>query len=422
VVFHGESLGLLLVGKEADGMDVEKIRRDFPILQMNTGGKPIIYMDSASMALKPRQVIEAMDDYYFNYPSSAGRSVHKLSARVEEARINARETMRRFVGAKKAEEIVFTRNTTEGLNLITNSLPLKSGDVVLTTDREHNSNLLPCQMLAERKSVKHAVVKSDKNNLFDMKAFQQALTPEVKLVSFVYTSNLDGYTLPVKEIIKAAHDNNSLVLLDAAQAAPHHEINVRKIGVDFLAFSGHKLLGPTGTGILYVKQEHYDKLQPFMVGGETVEWSTYDDHEFSKPPRKFEAGLQNYAGEIGLAVAAEYLRSIGLNNIENHERKLTKTMHNLLSEIKGASIVGVRDPKLRGGITSFTIDGLKYHDIAMILDLNYNIMVRSGQHCIHSWFEANGIEGCARVSLYLYNTLDEVETFGDALKEIAKLR
>ena len=157
-------MGLLLVGKEADGMDVEKIRRDFPILQMNTGDRPIIYMDSASMALKPRQVIEAMDDYYFNYPSSAGRSVHKLSARVEEARINARETMRQFVGAKKAEEIVFTRNTTEGLNLVTNSLPLKSGDVVLTTDREHNSNLLPCQMLAERKSVKHAVVKSDKNN------------------------------------------------------------------------------------------------------------------------------------------------------------------------------------------------------------------------------------------------------------------
>lgn len=403
-------------------MDVEKIRRDFPIFELEMGKRPVVYMDSANMSLKPRQVVEAMDEYYLKYPSSAGRSVHKLSAKVEEARIHARETMKRFIGAKSVEEIIFTRNTTEGLNLVINSLPLKSGDVVLTTDREHNSNLLPCQMLAERKGVKHDIVRSDSAHCFDLDTFKKALTPRVKLIAFVYTSNLDGYTLPVKDIIDIAHDNGSLVLLDAAQAAPHHEINVRKLDVDFLAFSGHKLLGPTGTGVLYVRQKHYDLLQPFMVGGETVAWSTFHTHQFLKPPAMFEAGLQNYAGEIGLAVAADYLQSVGLANIEDHERALTQHLNEELLSIAGTDIVGVQDPQLRAGITSFTIDGLKYHDIAMILDLNYNIMVRSGQFCVHSWFHANGIPGSVRASLYLYNTHDDITRFISALNEIVKLR
>src|SRR5512136_189822 len=187
-------------------LDVEKIRRDFPIFELKTGERPVVYMDSANMSLKPRQVVEAMDEYYLKYPSSAGRSLHKLSAKVEEARVHARETMKRFIGARSDEEIIFTRNTTEGLNLVINSLSLKSGDAVLTTDREHNSNLLPCQMLAERKGVKHDIVRSDSAQCFDLDAFGKALTPRVKLIAFVYTSNLDGYTLPVKDIIDIAHD------------------------------------------------------------------------------------------------------------------------------------------------------------------------------------------------------------------------
>ncbi len=403
-------------------MDVEKIRKDFPVLEREINGKPIIYFDSACMALKPRQVIEAMNQYYHDFPACAGRSIHKLSSQVEDARQKARETIKKFVGAKYSEEIIFTRNTTEGLNLVINSLTLKSGEIVLTTDREHNSNLLPCHMLAEKKGVIHKVVRSKLDHTFDMDAFKSALTGGVKLVSFVYTSNLDGYTLPVKEIIKTAHDNGSLVLLDGAQAVPHHAVNVNKLGADFLAFSGHKMLGPTGTGVLYVKKENYEKLKPFMVGGETVEWSSYDSHKFLEPPERFEAGLQNYAGEIGLAAAAEYLNSVGRDRIGKHEQELTKQMHEGLSSIGGIKIIGVQKPELRGSITSFSVNGMKHHDVAMLLDQNSNIMVRSGQHCIHSWFKARSIDGSVRASLYLYNTKEEVGVLIQEIKKIIKLR
>jgi cysteine desulfurase/selenocysteine lyase len=405
-------------------MDVEKIRQDFKILQKKIKGKPLIYFDNACMSLKPIQVIEAMNMYYSDYPACAGRSNHNLSNLVEEARRGARQTMQKFIGAKKSEEIIFTRNTTEGLNLVTRSLGLGKGDIIMTTDREHNSNLLPAQMLQTRSGVEHRIVLSDNENLFSLDNFQDMLNKDVKLVSFVYTSNLDGYTLPVKEIVKMAHDNKSLVLLDAAQAVPHHEINVNKLGVDFLAFSGHKMLGPTGTGILYVNHKHYDSniLKPFMVGGETVEWSTYEGHQFLKPPEKFEAGLQNYAGEIGMAAAAEYLKRIGMDDIEKHEKGLTTKLHDALCSLDGVRIIGVQHPEYRGGITSFSVDGMGYHNVAMIMDKNHNIAVRSGQHCVHSWFQAHGIEGSVRASLYLYNTTEEVETLITALKDIIKLR
>lgn len=406
-------------------MDVEKIRQDFPVLQKDVGsnktGKPLIYFDNACMSLKPRQVVEAMNEYYESYPACAGRSVHRLSQRVEEARHKARQAIQKFIGAKKPEEIIFTRNTTEGLNLVMNSLKFGEVDIVMTTDREHNSNLLPAQAL-EKRGVEHRVVLSDNEYMFSMDNFQDMLKKDVRLVSFVYTSNLDGYTLPVKEIIKAAHDNGSLVLLDAAQAVPHHEVDLGRLGADFLAFSGHKMLGPTGTGALYVNRKHYEDMNPFMLGGETVEWSTYEEHKFLKPPEKFEAGLQNYAGEIGMAAAAEYLKRAGLGNIEKHERSLTGKMHDALCAIDGIKIVGVQNPEHRGGITSFNVEGMGYHDVAMLLDKNYNTAVRSGQHCVHSWFHAHGIEGSVRASLYLYNTAEEVERFISALKEIIKLR
>ncbi|MHA2377278.1 MAG: aminotransferase class V-fold PLP-dependent enzyme [Candidatus Thorarchaeota archaeon] len=402
-------------------MDVKRIRRDFPIYEREIKRKPILYMDSACMSLKPQSVIDAMLDYYQNHPACAGRSIHKLSSEVENDRMNARDVMRKFTGARKSEEIIFTRNTTESLNLVLNSFPWNPGDVVLTTDREHNSSLIPCQLLQKRFKVKHEVVKSGEDQLFDFENFRQLLSSNVKLLSFVYTSNLDGYTLPVKEIINEAHDAGVLVLLDAAQTAPHHTFDVKKLNVDFLAFSGHKMLGPTGTGILYMNEEHHENMQPFIVGGETVAWSTCDDFEFLGVPEKFEAGLQNYAGEIGLAAAAEYLNSIGINKIEKHELELTLKLHERLLEIDGVKIIGVKNPLQRGGITSFSIEGVKYHDAAMILNRNYNIMVRSGQHCVHSWFAANDLEGSIRVSFYLYNTIDEIETLLEAISTITKL-
>jgi cysteine desulfurase/selenocysteine lyase len=398
-------------------MDAKKLREDFPILQ---SGK-FVYFDNACMSLKPRPVIQKMLEYYEQYTACAGRSNHRFSRLADENYHEARKSLQKFVNAKKPEEIVFTRNTTEGLNLVANSLSLQRGDAILTSDREHNSNLIPWQLLKERKGIEHRIVKSKEDYTFDMEAFKSAMSKQVKLVSAVWTSNIDGYTLPVKEIIKTAHDFGALVMLDGAQAVPHGKTDVRKLDADFLAFSGHKMLGPTGTGVLYGKYDMLEKMQTFMVGGETVSSTTYDSHVFLKPPEKFEAGLQDYAGMIGLGEAARYLERIGVEGIDNHERGLNKAISQVLSEIPNLQRVGVQDPELNGGIIAFNIRGMKYHDISLMLDRSHGIMIRSGQHCCHSWFNGHGIEGSARASLYLYNTQEEAEIFAEAVKKIAKL-
>ncbi len=403
-------------------MNPEKIRSDFPVLQRQINGKGIVYFDNACMSLKPRQVIEKINEYYEKHPACAGRSVHRLSSEVEEEVQNAREAMKKFIDAKKREEIVFTRNTTEALNLLANSLDLNKGDCVLQTDKEHSSNLIPWLILQERKGIERRFVKSGEDGTFDMDAFQQALTKDVKIVSMVHTSNLDGTTIPAREIVKAAHDNGSLVILDAAQSMPHKPISAKKMDVDFLAFSGHKMLGPTGTGVLYGKKEHMEKLKPFIVGGETIKFSTYNSFELLEPPEKFEAGLQDYAGIMGLAEAARYLDSVGKENITMHEAELNRTITEGIKGIEGLSIIGPENPELRSGIVSFFVDGMDYHQIAMLLSSNANIMVRSGQHCVHSWFNAHGIKGSVRASLYLYNTKEECRTFIEELEKILRLK
>jgi cysteine desulfurase/selenocysteine lyase len=402
-------------------MDIEKIKADFPVLQQKINGKPIIYMDSACMSLKPKQVIDAMNESYTKYTSCHGRSAHKFGRKLTEDYHKAREKIAKHIGCK-TEEVIFTRNTTEGINLVANSLDLKNGDTVLTTDREHNSNLLPWHLLSERFGVKHKVMLSRADMTFDLGNFQNIMDKNVRLVSFVHTSNLDGYTLPVKEIIKIAHDNGSLVLLDGAQAVPHKEVNMKDLDVDFYAFSGHKMLAPYGTGVLFGKFHLLEKLRPFIVGGDTVERTTYDSHIFLKPPEKFEAGLQNYSGAIGLAAAVEYLEKIGKKNIEKHETELNKFISDEISGLEAISIIGPPQPELRSGIISFNVKGMPAHDVAVMLDEMANIMVRSGQHCVHSWFDAHKVEGSVRASLYLYNTKEEAKIFIDKLKEIVRLR
>ncbi|MEM4729291.1 MAG: aminotransferase class V-fold PLP-dependent enzyme [Thermoplasmata archaeon] len=400
-------------------MDLARIRSDFPVLQREVGGKPIIYLDNACMTLKPRQVVEAMADYYNRLSACGGRSVHKLATEVTVKFEEGRERMRRFLNANEHREIVFTRNATEAINLVSRSFDLKRGDIVVTTDREHNSNLVPWLRLRDEKGVRHVVVKSRDDGTFDLEAFEKLMSRRVKLVAMVHTSNLDGYTIPAEEVIKIAHDHGAVVLLDGAQSAPHREVDVRKLNVDFYAFSVHKMLGPTGTGVLYGKYELLDALRPFIVGGDTVERTTYEDYKMLKPPAKFEAGLQDYAGVIGAAAAAEYLMNIGRSNVHEHEVRLNTMLTRGLKEIPGARILGPADPALRGGITSFNIEGMEPHDIAMILDEVANIMIRSGQHCVHSWFAARGIKGSARASLYLYNTEEEVKTFLEVLGRVA---
>lgn len=402
-------------------MDVNKLRRDFPLLQDNNGQKPVVYFDNACQSLRPRQVVEAINLYYQKYSACGGRSMHHLAAQVTQNCDQARGAVAKFIGASRKEEIVFTRNTTEGINLVAHSLGLQRGDVVLISDKEHNSNLIPWQMLAKRQGIVYKIVPSKTDNTFDLEAFERLLDPQVKLVSFGHTSNLDGVTLPVDEIVKKAHRNGSLVMLDAAQSAPHKKLNVKGLDVDFLAFSGHKMLGPSGMGVLYGKYQLLERMDTFMVGGETVAISTYDSCEFLPPPEKFEAGLQDYAGIMGMGAAVKYLQDVGMDAIEKQERTLNECISAEIQTIPGLKIIGPAEPKLRGGVVSFLIEGIDSHRIALMLDQMANIQVRSGQHCVHSWFSAHQIKGSVRASAYFYNTQDEAALLVNSLRKIRKV-
>ncbi len=366
------------------------------------------------MSLKPLQVIEKQNEYYYNYPACGQRSKHKLGKKVTDEYENVRKITQKFFHAKNPKEIIFTKNTTESINLISNSLSLKKGDEVLTSDKEHNSNLVPWQLL-KQKGIIHKI--AEFNNLKD---FENKITKNTRLVSIVHTSNVDGTTQDIKQIIKLAHENNSLVLIDAAQSAPHKPINVQNLDIDFLACSGHKMLGPTGTGILYGKYDLLKNLNPFLVGGDTVVETTYTSVEFEQPPHKFEAGLQNYAGIIGLGEALNYLMKIGLENIHTHEIKLNKIITDQLLKENKIQLLGPSDPSQRGGIFSFNIKNLDPHQVAIILD-QQNILLRAGAHCVHSWFNKNKLNASIRASLYLYNTQEEAQRFIDEVKKIIKL-
>lgn len=384
-------------------MNTDKIRKDFPILEKTT------YLDSACMSLKPIQVINKINEYYREYSGCAGRSAHKLSKKVDEEVYKTRKSIQKFIGAKSEKEIIFTRNTTESINLIARSLDIKK---VLISDREHNSNLLPWLLLHKNKL---KILRSKNNYEFDLERFKKEVKG-ISLVSLVFTSNIDGYTMPVKEIIKVAHDNKALVLLDGAQAVPHKVVNVKKLDVDILAFSGHKMLGPTGTGILYAKEDILNKLKPFIIGGHTVTNSTYKSYEIESIPQRFEAGLQNYSGIIGLQGAVKYLSNIGLKNIEEHESSLKIYLVDELKNMDKVEFVGNMN---NSGVLGFNVKGMNCHDVAIILD-QFGIALRSGAHCCHSWFNAHNLDGSVRGSLYLYNNLEDCRKFVEGLKKIVK--
>jgi cysteine desulfurase/selenocysteine lyase len=394
-------------------MNVDKIRKDFPLLQGENGKKVPIYFDNACTTLRPVSVLDKMKEYYELYPGCGGRSHHKIGEKVTEEVVRARITAAKFFNAKSESEIIFTRNTTEGMNLIANAFRWNKGDKVLTSDKEHNSNLVPWLLLKEKGIIKHEIFKFG-----DLDDFSRKVRG-ARLVSFVHSSNVDGTSNPIREMIKIAHDAGALVLIDAAQSAPHKEVDVRKLDCDFLACSGHKMLGPSGMGILYGKQEHLEKLNQFMVGGETVTNTTYTSFVPEKIPERFEAGLQNYGGIVGYAEALRYLKKIGLSDVEKHEQKLNERLSAGLLKL-GVKIIGPSDAKLRGGVAAFNVGKMNPHDVSLMLD-SFGIMTRSGMHCVHSWFNAQGLNGSSRASLYLYNTEDEVDFMLDKMKDIAKL-
>jgi cysteine desulfurase/selenocysteine lyase len=389
-------------------IDSTLIRKDFPIL--NQPGKPLVYFDNACMSLRPQPVLEAIMNYYTTMSACAGRSNHRLAKSVSDAVDESREKVKKFINASNQNEIIFTRNTSEGLNLLANSLKLDQGDVVVISDKEHNSNLVPWLRLKNEKGIVVRVVRND--------SWADSIDTQVKVVSVVYSSNLDGVTNPIKEISRLAHQVGAVIIVDAAQAIPHQPVDVRDLDLDFMAFSAHKMCGPSGMGVLYGKYELLKGLQPFMVGGDTVETSTYDSYTMLPVPEKFEAGLQDYAGIIGTGAAIDYLSRIGLENIHAHEVQLNKYVTEQLAQFERVHIIGPEDPETRGGITAFIVDNADHHQIALMLDRVGNVMVRSGQHCVHSWFNDRKIKGSVRVSLSFYNTIEEIDVFIETLRKI----
>jgi cysteine desulfurase / selenocysteine lyase len=410
-------------------VEMSELRKDFKILDRKINNKPIIYFDNACMSLRPTQVLEKSGEYYLNYPGCAGRSNHTISQEVGKEEDSAREKIANFFGAKK-EAVVFTKNCTEAINLVANSFPFKNGDVVLTTDKEHNSNLIPWLRLVKKWEIKHDTIESGPKNEFSMDNFVKRINEhkgKVKIVSVVYTSNLDGVTNPIKDIIRLAHRHGAKVLLDCAQAAQHQEINIKKLGADYIVVSSHKLLGPNGVGALISTKENLEQLNQFLVGGETVEDSQYDDFVPAKIPGKFEAGLQNYPGIMGFGAAIEYLEKVGIKNIHKHIVRLNELASSGLMEIEGVAILGPKEADKRSGILSFAVKDKNIQEFSLLLNNTHNIMVRSGAHCVHSWFNREETkktlfkDGTIRASFGFYNTEEEVNEFVKAVREIREL-
>lgn len=400
-------------------MNVDKIREDFPILQKKFNGKPIIYFDNACTTLKPKQMVDAIIEYYTEYTGCAGRSVHKLSIKTTEKFEESREKVAKFINAKH-DEIIWTKNTTEAINLVSKGFNFKEGDKVVITNLEHSSNLLPWQVLAENGIIDLDFVLCNKEGEFNLEDFENIIDKKTKLVSVIFASNVSGTITPIKEIVKIAHDNGAKVLVDGAQAVPHLPVDVRKLDIDFLAFSAHKMCGPTGVGCLFGKEELLEKLMPFIVGGETITDADLKTHKFDKLPYRLEGGIQHYAGVIGFGVAIDYLKKIGMENIERYEKVLAKNLIEGLLNIPNLSLIGPKDWKKRGALAAFTIKNINPHDVAMLLD-NENIAVRSGMHCVYPFHHfIKEDKGSVRASLYFYNTKEEIKIFLEKLHYIVK--
>ncbi len=399
-------------------MDISSFRNDFPTMRNNNG----VYLDSACQALRPDQVIREIVRYYEETPSCGGRSVHTMGNRVTMIVDETREKLAEFFNTDDPDCYSFCKNATEALNMVAFGYPLKKDDVVLTTDSEHNSNHVPWLVLSKEKGVKRLYTKTTDEGEFDMEAFKEYMNNDVKIVSVQHASNVTGCSMPVKEITEIAHDAGAVVVIDGAQAAPHLKIDLGNIDPDFYCISVHKMLGPSGMGILYGKSDRLKELRPLIHGGGTVGSVTYDSVNLAPLPERLEAGLQDYAGIAGTKAAIEYLTEVGMDNVEAHDRKLMGQLVAGTKDIEGLKLVGPTDPDRRGSVFSFNIEGMSPHDISVILDKMDNIMIRSGVHCSHPFFAGKKIEGSARASVYLYNNKEDIDRFCVALRAVSELR
>jgi len=393
-------------------------REDFPTLCEDN---PPAYLDNACMTLRPKPVIEAIRSYYEQYPGCGGRAVHRYATTVTRKVVNCRAKLGQLINANEPGEVVFTNNATHSLNQVAKGLSWQKGDVVLTTDREHNSNLIPWLQLEQEQGVDHRVIQSNDDNTFDMEAFEKACADagtNLKMVSLSHVGNLDGVATPVKQAAKVAKDHGAMVCIDGAQSTPHMKVDVEDLNIDFLAFSIHKMMGPSGMGVLWGRMELLEEMRSIHAGGSTVENSNYDSMVWARPPARFEGGLGNYSGILGTDAAVDYISEIDLDAVHDHEVSLNRVMTSIIKDVDGIQIIGPEDPAQRNGICSVIFDNIDAHDIAILLDESADVMVRSGMHCVHSWFNDKGIErGSLRASTYLYNTEEEVRLFAETLVE-----
>ncbi|MFH2141709.1 MAG: cysteine desulfurase [Bacteroidota bacterium] len=402
-------------------LDVEKIRQDFPILQQRVYDKTLVYLDNAATTQKPNAVIDTISEYYSKYNSNIHRGVHYLSEKSTQAYENARQVMQKFINAKSEKEIIFTYNTTTGINLVASSFGekyLNEGDEILISAMEHHSNIVPWQMLCERKKATLKVVPFYGNGELSMPEFEKLITDKTRLIAVNHVSNTLGTINPIEQIIEIAHKQNVPVLIDGAQGIQHIGIDVQKTDVDFYVFSGHKMYGPTGIGILYGKEKWLEEMPPYMGGGDMIKRVTFEKTIYNDLPLKFEAGTTNYIGAIGLAVAVKYLESAGINDIAEHESQLLAYATKKVSEIEGLKIYG--NAKNKSCVISFLLNGIHHFDTGMMLD-KMDIAVRTGNHCTQPIMDFYKIDGTVRASFSFYNTFEEIDYLCESIKKVQQM-
>ncbi len=398
--------------------DVERIREDFPILKEKVHGHPLIYLDSAATSQKPQAVLDAMQKFYLHDCSNVHRGVHLLSERATRAYEDVRVKVRRFISAAEAREIVFVRGTTEAVNLVAQTYGrkhLEAGDEILITAMEHHSNIVPWQILCEEKGAKLRVAPINDRGELIFGEFERLLGPKTRLVAVTHVSNVLGTINPIREIVEAAHKRNATVLVDGAQAAPHVSVDVRELDCDFYAFSGHKLFGPSGVGVLYGKAALLEEMPPYQGGGDMISSVTFEKTHYNTIPFKFEAGTPYIAGVIGLGAAIDYLNGIGLEAVSSHEHELLEHAAESLTGISGVRLIGTA--KEKASVVSFVLDGVHPHDIGTILDQR-GIAIRTGHHCAQPLMDRFGVPATARASLAFYNTREEIDVLAEGLEAV----
>lgn len=408
--------------------DLNKIRKDFPILSRMVYNRPLVYLDNAATTQKPLCVLDKMREEYLNVNANVHRGVHWLSQQATELHEGARETVRKFINAKSVNEIVFTRGTTEGLNLIASSFSeafMQEGDEVIVSTVEHHSNIVPWQLQQPRKGIVLKVIPMDDNGAMDLQAFEKMISQKTKIVSISHVSNVLGTINPVEEVIRIAHEHNIPVVVDGAQSTPHFKVDMQHLDCDFFVFSGHKVYGPTGIGVLYGKEAWLDKLPPYQGGGEMIEHVSFEKSTFERPPLKFEAGTPDYIATTGLATALDYVSALGMDAIQRHEEELTRYAISQLQMIEGMKLFGVPShadvTRLHhDAVISFQLRDIHHMDMGTLLD-RLGIAIRTGHHCAQPLMNRLGVLGTSRASFALYNTKEEVDALVAGIKRISTM-